>query len=1178
MPKAHKFVDLPKHHAIHGTAEEKSERTLIQAENDNAEFNERAADYARSVSLIQTGVNERIARLLSRGYVGSSDSEKAANSQLMLVREERINSELYRAVHGNELSETEKEDSKNYLNSVNVAHVGVRLEKRLKNHLENAVRGVGKAVGLNNYVEARLEQRFGKKEDLFKARNGALARNLKEKLEELAGRANKTAWENLCGRLKVKTVNAACERLAKMKFEDLQELNKWLLNNLRELYVDPIFSAMLKPIDSDLALGRRLNVAMRLRDELNLNIGGQIVEYEVLEKLAGLSLSELENLEKNADFSVITNSKAFKDLKLLADTEQRASAKMGVDEVYDHQSLRKFWQNMHTSKENSKLAELVEDVLEPNSLFHLENNHEAKALLAEIRARISNTKTGTTDLILELENIRTYELPKSEAGKVIEDKTEKARLELQTLADNCRDQLKTIVENRIELFRLNLEVEKAESGLDKDVDGLIEIKTEENTRLSVQSGRILAKINQSGGASPLVSSNHTDPELARNLRENNEKIAANDLAIADLKNRGREADCLLGKRKALLELRNKSVSVQNKLEEAQHGARNIARKIEFSSVKKMVPAHWKKLDKTIAFLEGDYLEPGKTEAEMKALNSKILQAVLDANVAFDELREEVVEVKTTPFILLQRLMRRDYCRKNKLDPDKFNEEANYYALVKAGLRVEEIRNIDLTRSGNDKAAKYKRRKFPLKGVDEVVNLVARAQNYVGLEPFEIQNVAQDMLLEQLIASSPEFSVFHGVNKYTTTRDLRDILHKTGKKVSPETLLRFAEVLGEAINKFKEVPPHLYKGVRNADWDLENLVVVLKKVKVDLSARKFLAEVKLSGDEDERERVLISLLRANRDVEQKVSDSIRIDVKHPDAMWRKVLVKDELKLMLDQKELESMNKVKMAGIESKKKRMKKMVGEMNVLDQADPDKERLLKEVNNLKVEIDLVEKQISQSKDLYDRVEEARAYIRDNDLNRKEKKLYIQEMGLTQVFDKMGTNFRMQRAWHHTKRGAKWVGGKIKAGWAWSRENVINREKAGKAFSIGRVIATPVTWPLGKAWKWGTFPFRLAGRAVVRGTHMPKRLAGVFSDSMMRSYLRDRMIDLSEDIAQITTKQAKLQGKVEKAHYSWDKKRLNGRINKLEEEKQDLLENLEEYKKIATERKINVGALALNKE
>jgi hypothetical protein len=408
--------------------------------------------------------------------------------------------------------------------------------------------------------------------------------------------------------------------------------------------------------------------------------------------------------------------------------------------------------------------------------------------------------------------------------------------------------------------------------------------------------------------------------------------------------------------------------------------------------------------------------------------------------------------------------------------------------------------------------------------------------------------------------------------------LRDILHKTGKKVSPETLLRFAEVLGEAINKFKEVPPHLYKGVRNADWDLENLVVVLKKVKVDLSARKFLAEVKLSGDEDERERVLISLLRANRDVEQKVSDSIRIDVKHPDAMWRKVLVKDELKLMLDQKELESMNKVKMAGIESKKKRMKKMVGEMNVLDQADPDKERLLKEVNNLKVEIDLVEKQISQSKDLYDRVEEARAYIRDNDLNRKEKKLYIQEMGLTQVFDKMGTNFRMQRAWHHTKRGAKWVGGKIKAGWAWSRENVINREKAGKAFSIGRVIATPVTWPLGKAWKWGTFPFRLAGRAVVRGTHMPKRLAGVFSDSMMRSYLRDRMIDLSEDIAQITTKQAKLQGKVEKAHYSWDKKRLNGRINKLEEEKQDLLENLEEYKKIATERKINVGALALNKE
>lgn len=1209
MPKVPKLGQLPKHHAIHGTAEEKSERALRQAEDENREFYEEGARYAREVSLIQTGINERVARLLTRNFVDTSMEAGPVSPELAVVREERIKSELYRAVQGNELYETERgEDSKNYLGSVNVENMTSGRPRRMIEEMKNVAHGALKMVGGNNYVEAKLEKRFGKNEDLFKLRNATLAQSIEGVLRSVEAR-DQAVWQNLKAYLKVDSVGAMREKLAGMSLSGLQSFDQWLATaGAQTLYQNAAYRRMLTPVEHDLALGRRLYVAMRLRPMLERLAGNPNAQtqsmledlmrilnlqpdpngdyqsqiLDIVETMAGLRLSDLRAIRENPNLAPIANDAAFQDLALLVDVEQRESSKMGLDEIYDHQTLRKFWHDLHKAGgQDAQLANLVEDMLEQNSLFPLENNPEGKALLAEIRARVGFLGTNTESLINELQKIRSEELPTSELDEATKKKIDGARKELLELADDCRDQLGKLVTARKDLVRLNSEVAQEENSLKGHVQQL-KAKLEKDNQLLKQS---LDRTNEAIANAGSVTGVHSrpNPALFQSRDKLLEKIIENESKIADLDSRNIYADVLDERRKGLVELEGKRTEVRNKLDDIQDKARDAARKIQTASAKKLVAAHWHELDDTVRFLsDTDFLNVDGTEAEIFELNNRIAQQRNSSNAIFNKLYGEIVDIKTTPFILLQRLMRRDYYKGRGLDVNvfnkKFNEEANHYALVKAGLRVQDVKNVDLIRSSNDKAAKYMKRGLHLRGWDRLTHAVAKGQNFLGLEPFEIENLSEDMLLKQIIDSEPEFAVFQGVNKFTTTRDLRDILHKTGQEVSPETLERFAAVLEEAVTKFKKVPPSLYKGLRMTDWDLENLILVLQKMKVELWSRKFLDKVEKSGGDGEREKILIGMLKQSRAEEQKIAASIAAEVKHPDAMWRKFLVKNELKKMLDQRAMEGMNKVRLAGVEQRMKQMQKLETEMAALPEGSPDKVRMGKEIENLKSEIEVVEKQIGDSKDLYEKVEAARAYIRDNNLSRKEKKEYLKEMGLTQVFDKMSTNFRMQRAWHYTKRAAAALWSGTKKTWAWSRKHIINMDKAKKAYSLGRLAATPVTWPLGMAWKVGTFPFRLTGRALVRATHMPKRFLGIFSKSMMRSYLRDRIINLEEKIDAISVKQSKLQTKLGKVPYSWDKRRIKRQINKLEEDKIKLAEDLSEYRKMAVDKKVDLGQLAIYQE
>jgi len=1190
MPRHARKIVLPKHHPIHGVADENAERVLIQAANDNAVYEQEATLAAKTIDLMRSGVNENVARLLA--WKMAVPVHKTGDLPVArMIREERVNSELYRSVQGQELS-----NDTHYRNSTNVAHMNSSGGKKALNHLENLGRAAGTVVGMNNYVEAQLENRFGTQEELFRARNHFLANQLLPVLTTY--HANPALWAHFTHYFHVNTPNAVCNRLGNMSQIDLRRFATWLdgVNGADVLRADLVLERLYHPINEDKALGRRLNLALKLAEPLiSLSVSDRraisnylrmppiiatsslpiMIASNLPERIAGLTLSELNN----PVFAPLVGDAVFNDLKLLVGAEQSADAKLAVAEVVnDHQPLRQFWETKRKIVgDEGEMIKEVEDMLELNNLYELEKNPEAKALLQVLRTKVNDPNMGAAQLRTVLKEIKDNELPNAERDEATKNKIEQARQEFQNMRNETQDQLTSLIALRKGYSDADL-IAKTKRG------NLSLVEKARETQMIERKAVLLAQYTKIDGHITNAVTGHMKNidvnGLLKRQVDIKTEIDALDKDISDLSINHAGASCMAPDLAKVVDLEKERDKRKDELEEAQKKARDVVVKLRGCGARRIVGSQYDvRLQPLMTFLEtADFLNI----IAGNPVDAGLVNQEKTARDDFDHLYKEIVEVKTTPFVLLQRLLRRDYYAQRKLPLDNtvFNEEANEYALMQALLMVEQAsdEHANLLRSGNDKAAVYMRRPAILKGWDTFARGVNSAQNSLGLEMINMENLSAESFLEQVVGLDSGFAAFRGINKYMTPRDVRDLMNKSGQKMSPETVERFARILEEGIGKFQKVSPHLRKGIQSGDWDMENLIIVLKKIRTELWVKNFLTEVKAKGTEGEREKILINMMSGARLKDKKVSAEIVAEIQHSDAVWRKVLVKNELKQILCETDLLSANKIKSAGIDFKKKRIAKLKSEVEGGTLSDQAKARKQKEMENLQAEVDLVTKQIEDSKDLYDRVEEAREYIRENDLNRKQKKQYLQEMGLTQVFDKMGTNFRMQRAWHHTKRGVKWTGGKIKAGWAWSRKNVINMEKAGKAFSIGRVVATPVTWPLGKAWKWGTFPFRLAGRAVSRGTHMPKRLAGVFSDSMMRSYLRDRIIDLSEDIAEISTKQAKLQSKVEKAHYGWDKKRLNGRINKLEEEKQDLVENLEEYKKIAVERKINLGAFSANKE
>ena len=1039
MPLVPKFGPLPKNHKVLSSEEEKGERLQTDVEDENRDFYEANLRYAANVSRLQTGVNEEVARTLLGG--------PGAPGQLLdRLKEERVQSELYRAVQGGRTYETEpnvsgrlREDGQYYEGSENALYLNSNRAGKFGRQFMRVIRGAGTMIGVNSFVEAAVDRRFGRNRDIG-ARMAFVANQMVPELTTME--ATRNAHFNQIATLLGVPVPCTVPDLV-AAFSAPRRATHTTLWRIREYCRDP------------------------------------------------------------ATLDDFRNDRAFRNMMLLVETSDRASNRIGIEAVNDFQGLREFHDEMVAGGGNrAALMQRITETLEDSALFPLEKNSEGKILLADLRSRYQfNIDNGDTPdnsanrILGELEEIRASELENAP----------------QTVANtNTINEVNRIIgelrQNRQRLMssftNLNILATRIAGGL-------------------VGAPLTAAQTQQATAVGEHVNLEQNYQDLFRTLNATVLRIPGAP-AFTGIETAFIAAAVTLPPTPAAVLL------APMPLPPPPFYDHLLASGGVFGTLLGRIPANY-----------------------LSLLTSRI---------------------RVSSFVLLQRFLRRDYLRDHNLtDATLYSEEANKYAALKAGLRLEDVENIDIARSANNKAAEFLNKGLIRRAGDNLKRKVAGVQNFIGLEPFNIRTMTADSLVEQIVQSHADFHVFKGVNRFTSTRDLRAILNATGKKVPPEVVERFTQTLAEAVSQYKAVIPTLNGEVQAGNWDVENLIEVLKKFRKEQWINRYLERLDAEGAPD-REQAFLRILREGRIEEKRISSEILKDVKDPDAMWRKFIFKDELKKVLDKETLDGTQKLKEAGIASREKEISRKEAEANALPDGDPKKQKLQVEIANQRASIATIRRQIEDSADLYQRVDDAKKYIAEKKLGRADKKAYLAQVGLTQVFDKMGTNFRLQRYWAATKKAAKWTGGKISDAWSWSREKFLNADTAKylgvRALSITRLAATPLTTPLGWAWKAGTLPIRLTGRALLGVARVPSKIWRMMSISSKRIYLRDKKMILSEEYQDILDKQAKLQSRMAKAPYRWDKRRIMRQINNLEEDKIAINNQMHELAKYATKSKI----------
>lgn len=1090
MPKYQNIDNIPEKHRILSAEQEETERAMHAAEEENRDFYERNLVYTRNITMIQTGVRDDIARTLMGG-VGTQ-------GLVDRLLEERVQSELYRAVKGRKLYETEntavnpavipppppgtgpgfaprmglpvgalpagvvREDIRNYEESLDVEYKRSGRMGKLGLKLLNSLRGGVSFLGGNNFVEAEVARRFGP--------NRAL--------------------------------------------------------NARRLYVanlmDPLFRGVYAVNPAAFHLMASHN-GFRVR---NVAAGETVDDYlaAFINHVSTLSLSRLRALQAYMmqpalPFGAIPNSAQYLDLLMLADLEQREQAKVGAEGIYDCEGLRQWCEQMLSlGGPQARLIRELQKMLVENSLFPLNKlKPDGLALVAEIRSRW-------------LEQVARLASPPNNRGAVAADIVEHLlyRIRTEELPDENKSQ--DVIKRETEVNKLNSDLVSHRNSLTQfysDADTLIgQIAT---IQASIAAG--LASIPPA--PANIIAGYNTD----LHARQQDQRNLINNVIST-------EQEYLDSLAKLLPYINNDSIDPA--------GIRNEIG--IYTSLTKSTST----LLKTSPFPATpgsihDHIVPGVPQVE--TLTRRILGDV-------------VKKEKLTPFVLLQRLMRRRYLaeRHQQNQPDMYSEEANKQALMMASLRVKDAQNMNVTRSGNDKAAEFVNRSLIARGVDRLTGVIAKSQGVVGLEAIEFKNLTEDALLDALVNSDEDFVVFKGVNKFTSTRDVQEIINKSGREVAPEVVERFAATLQEALSRYKKVRPDVETNIKSGDWDLENLVNVFQKVKIAMWTNNFLAKVEKSNEKGNREQVLINLLKKEREEEKKISDSIMEGVKDSDVVWRKLLVKSELKKAL----APDYGKFVEKGIERKNKELAKLEAKLSSVKDDQGQKLILDKQIENIKNEISAMKKDVAGAKNLKERVDEAKKYIVENKLSRSEKKQYLEQVGLKGVFDKMSTNFAFERGWNVTKAGMKKFWGGTKKTWAWSRKHIINRKRAGQAWSLTRIGARPITSPLKWFGKATYFPFWLTGKAISGTAKVPGNLWRMVSNDALIRHVLERRMEIDEDVAELNAKIEKLKKSIDDAPFRWDKRRINARIRAITLEKAKLVQEKTDLDKKVSEAKVTI--------
>lgn len=1034
------------------------------------------------------------------------------------IKSERVRNLLYRSIKGQYQYETEfGDDELNRINSISANYLGSGFLGKANLWTRRALRGISSFAGLNNHVESEIVNRFGRDQDIQHQR------------------------EFVIGRL------------------------------------EPVLNGLTN--DQRNAIRIRLGLAVTvtglpivdITDELNVS------SYYRLNSVLAPNPNLPANALPNDDLRITLNANegVFGDLLLLSYAIEEASNETGKEAVNDFQQLRNWWEGLRAFGEGSAEHDLytaVNNILEANSLNPLENNPEAKALLAELRVRHRNQgKNGYISLVEEIENIQENESP----TRILEDNE---RENLNNFRNTSENDINGLINQLGNLEALNNIIGVLDNNITQIIGspaipargrhpavaavvGHIEDVRNEITNLETQRNTLIT----AGASHQLINSVNTS------IRDKNNELSGLEQRLENLRQqrdtRNTERDNLIDTIKNNAKALNQSI-IQSGYNE--HFPANTLRALPASL---NIPNNTRiNIFNYIGLRNNDFIR-GNINGIINNLNSakSFVRFNLENAVAGNR-------AHMTPFVLLQRLMRRDYSYYQGLPNDPDNEEANHYANLKAALRVEDVKNVDRKRSANQQAINYQNRRvigkpwskfYFNKPFSFIRRNFKKLQDVVGIEVFEFETFTSDQILREIINSDSKFAVFRGINKYKTTRDIRAILNKTGKQVSSETIDRFAATLEEAINEYKKVHKDLNQKLSPDDWDLENTVSALKELKLELWSRDFLGKVR-ENKEANRGRALVRMLNGSRIEEQKISIDIAKGVKSPDAIWRKFLFKSKLKEILKDKNYENWNLIKQNNILSLESRRDSLIAERDGLPDGDARKLRLNNDLENINSEINVIRGQLSQAQDLHDRVMKAREFLRENKLSRKERKDYLEREGLTGVFDKFSQNFRAENAWNKTKEVSK-------KSWSWSRENFLNadsaRSGAKKTASLARIAVTPVTAPVSLAWRAGTWPLKIAGRGVRTVFGLPRTMFSFISPKLRRKYLREKIISLNNQIADIEKKQVKLTEKMGIVPYGWDRRRLMKKFEKLEIEKSDKKDDIAQFTKIAGEEKIDISNL-----
>ncbi len=566
----------------------------------------------------------------------------------------------------------------------------------------------------------------------------------------------------------------------------------------------------------------------------------------------------------------------------------------------------------------------------------------------------------------------------------------------------------------------------------------------------------------------------------------------------------------------------------------------------------------------------------KTAKDVATVSKNVAKAVNDAavapnpanvNKAAEELLKQLlkrsvpnnIDIDLNPFELMERIFYIQYCNENHIDLADMNEKAKSYAQLKARLRSKEAENSDIHRISNQEEIKHFGKGRSKRAWDRTAALIAKIESKIGLEPVEIGKQSSHDILKQIINQKPEFAAFKGINKYSSIRDIRQILYNGESPTSPIVIKEFISILKATIIGFQSNKNGTKFKVISGDWDLVGLIGTLQKLEVETETRKMLETANREGHVTEQD--YLKFLKQFRIKEQEVENELISDLESPDAFWKILFSKKLIKKLVNQRSGEKLEKINNEQI----KQLELMIDDLHKKAQNHLDgsarQSFFENKANAIQTRLDTLQEKAENSKNLKTRVEDAVRFVEDNNLSKAEARDYYETLELTQVIDKIGTNLKMDKYMRKSKAGiaALWRGTKGFAKWCKNRfvknEDANTKDKG----SIGKYTSYPgglIARPIYIAGSIGGKIFGLVGDAIGAVANIPGGAYRGLSKNAMQNYLLTKPLDLGREAERLTAKINDLTDKlavIKSKNYSVNyQKILQSRINNIIIKKQEI--------------------------